>query len=240
MTKYFLCLFALAFLLSGCAAEKRLHLPELANVSGVQGVPGANVAGANAALHEHGAQACANVFPQGNWQFVHSIDFSMRDGSGTTVAGITTLNGKDMSCALVTVEGLTLFAADFHQDNSFEVRRAVPPFDSNDFAKGMMADIRAIFHPPAGSKVQQGQLAGATPVCRYADAEGGVVDVLPNVGDCWQIKSYTPSLIMNRSIVGQSCRKNDSITIPDYLELKTYGHAGYTLKMKLISADKIK
>ncbi len=230
MTKFFLCLLLLTSLMSSCAAEKQLLLPELANVPG-----------AYDARTKQGAQACAKVFPQGNWQFVHAIDFSMRDGSGTTVVGITTLNGKDMSCALVTVEGLTLFAADFHQDNSFEIRRAVPPFDSTDFAKGLMADIRAIFQPPAGSsKAQQGQLAGTTPVCRYTDADGGVVDVLPNVDDCWQINSYTPALVMNRSIVGQSCRKKDAISIPDYLELKTYGQTGYTLKMKLISADKIK
>lgn len=222
MRQYLLCLFVLPFLLFGCAAEKQLRPPELANVH-----------------DEHGVQACTAVFPEGNWQFVHSIDFSMRDGSGTTVVGITTLTGNDLACALVTVEGLTLFAADFHQDDSFEVRRAVPPFDTAEFAKGMMGDIRAIFLPPPGNKVQQGQLAGTTSVCRYAEAEGGVVDVLPNVDDCWQIKSYTPALIMNRSIVGQSCRKNEFTAIPDSLLLKTYGQGGYTLKMKLISADKL-
>ncbi len=227
MTKHFLYMFTLAFLLSGCAVEKQLRLPEL--------VP------ASAPYDVNHSEACADVYPQGHWQFVHSIDFSMRDGSGTTVVGITTLTGNDISSALVTVEGLTLFAADFHQDNSFKIQRAVPPFNTDEFAKGMMADIRAIFQQPAGDhKVLQGRLAGSIPVCRYVDAKGGVVDVLPNVDDCWQIKSYTPDLTMNRLIIGQSCRKNDSISIPDYLELTTYGRTGYTLKMKLISAEKIK
>lgn len=229
MRPYFFCWLALPFLLFGCAAEKQFHLPHLVNVNDV-----------DATLDEHGVQNCKNVFPKGNWQFVHSIDFSMRDGSGTTVVGVTTLTGNNMSCALVTVEGLTLFAADFHQDNSFKIRRAVPPFNTDEFASGMMGDIRAIFQPPSGTNVQQGQLDGTTSVCRYQGQDGGVVDVLPNVEDCWQIKSYTPALNMNRSIVGQSCRKVESISIPDYLLLKTYGQAGYTLKLKLISADKIK
>ena len=67
-----------------------------------------------------------------------------------------------------------------------------------------------------------------------------MVDVLPDVDDCWQIKSYTPDLTMDRSIVGRSCRKKGSSLIPDYLELKTYGQTGYTLKMTLITADNFK
>ena len=229
MRQYILYLILLPFLFSGCATEKQLHLPELAGVH---------------AVHDGlGAEACLAVFPKGNWQFVHSIDFSMRSGSGTTVVGVTTLTGNDITCALVTVEGLTLFLADFHQDNSFVVQRAVPPFDTDEFALGMMGDIRAIFQPPPASNpgsstVKQGQLAGSRAVCRYQGEDGGVVDVLPTVHDCWQINSYTPDLTMTRSIVGQSCRKYESLSIPDYLILKTYGQTGYTLKMKLISADK--
>ncbi len=230
MRQYLLCLITLSFLLSGCAAEKQLHLPELVGVSADQ-----------AFQDETRAEACLAIFPKGNWQFVHSIEFSMGNGSGTTVVGVTTLTGNDIACALVTVEGLTLFMADFHQDSSFVVRRAVPPFDTHEFATGMMGDIRAIFQPPgsnSGKKVQQGQLDGSNAVCRYQGEDGGVVDVLPTVHDCWQIKSYTPDLIMSRSIVGQSCRKYESLSIPDYLVLKTYGQTGYTLKMKLISVNK--
>ena len=98
-----------------------------------------------------GKDSCAAVFPQGKWQFAHAIDFAMRDGSGTPVIGVTSLTGNDIDCALITVEGLTLFEAAFHHDGSIEVRRAVPPFDGPDFAKGMIADIRAIFQPPTGS-----------------------------------------------------------------------------------------
>ncbi len=220
MTQHLLSLFFLPFCLFGCAAEKQLHLPDLAK--------------SHAA---HGLQACTNIFPQGRWQFIHSIDFSRRDGTGTTVLGVTSLAGNDMVSALVTAEGLTLFLADFHRDNSFTVQRAVPPFDTAEFAKGMMADIRALFQPPPGPFVQQGQLDGITPVCRYTDLNGGVVDILPNVDDCWQIRGYSSSLDLHRSIVGRSCRKTGLLSIPDNLELKTYGQAGYTLKMKLIRAD---
>jgi hypothetical protein len=242
MKIHLLFLSAILFGIVACAAETQFRLPELKGVEA-----GREIA------------TCAAVFPaggygvKGGWQFVHSIDFTMRDGSGTTVIGVTSLSGKDIECALMTVEGLTLFEAVFGHDKSIEVRRAVPPFDSPEFATGLINDIRAIFQPPPGSMVTgqlqlqlQPQSAGTTSVCRYRDGShgvvgvDGVVDVLPDVDGCWQIKSYTPDLVMNRSITGLSCRKRGSSRIPDHILLKTYGQTGYTLKMTLISADNIK
>jgi hypothetical protein len=234
MKIHLLLLSAILFGIVGCAAETQFRLPELKGVEDGREI-----------------DACAAVFPyggyggKGRWQFVHSIDFTMRDGSGTTVIGVTSLSGKDIECALITVEGLTLFEAVFGHDKSIEVRRAVPPFDRPGFATGLINDIRAIFQPPPGS-METGQLqlqpqsAGATSACRYRDGSDGVVDVLPDVDGCWQIKSYTSDLVMNRSIAGLSCRKRGFGRIPDYILLKTYGQTGYILKMTLISADNIK
>ena len=184
------------------------------------------------------SQDCAAVFPQGKWQFAHTIDFNMGNGAGTPVIGVTSLKGNVIAVALVTVEGLTLFDAVFHGDGTTEVRRAVPPFDGPDFAKGLIGDIRAIFQPPVGT-MTMGQIAGTTQVCRYSGPEGRVVDVLAGEDDCWQIKSYNSELTMDRSIVGRSCKKKGSYLIPDYLELKTYGQIDYTLKLTLITADKL-
>ena len=207
--------------LAGCATAPESRLPEL-----------------TATGYEQEVDGCAAVFPEGNWQFAHTIDFTLGDGSGTPVIGVTSLNGTDIDVALITVEGLTLFDATFHHDGDAEVRRAVPPFDGPEFGQGLIGDIRAIFQPPAG-RMTVGQVAGVTSACRYTSATGRVVDVLLDASDCWQIKSYTSELIMDRSIVGRSCKKKGSSLIPDYLELKTYGQIGYTLKLTLITADNI-
>ena len=209
----------LCFFLAGCAAEKRTYPPDLESATSDQ--------------KEHD---CTSVFPRGKWQFVHSIDFTKGDGGGTTVVGITTLSTELIRSALITVEGLTLFEADFFNDNSFIIHRAVPPFDNRNFAEGMMHDIRAIFQPPL-SVVQQGRAREGVATCRYTDTEGRITDIQPNKDDCWQITSYTPSRIMDRSIKGRSCIKKGSTRIPEYLELKTYGRTGYTLTMKLLRAD---
>ena len=216
------CFSAILFFLVACAVEKPQRLPDLARTQNPQE-----------------KQACTKFFPQGQWQFVHSIVFTMKNGVGSTVLGVTTLTGTKIECALITVEGLTLFEAAYHDDNSFEIGRAVSPFDNVEFAEGLIRDVRAIFQPPNGSDVQIGHLADETPACRYTAADGKVTDILAAAGDCLQIKSYTSELILDRSIVGGSCRKNGSILIPEYITLKTFGQAGYTLKMTLISVDKV-
>lgn len=220
MKSYWFCLSALLFLMVACAAEKHPGPPELASAA--------------YALEEN---ACTDIFPSGSWQFVHSIDFSMADGAGSTVVGVITLNEKDIECALVTLEGLTLFEAVFYHDKTMAIGRAVPPFDKPGFARGLFRDVRMIFLPPPGALLQTGRSPGGTAVCRYGSPGQGVVDVLPGADNCWQIKSYTPELAPDRWLIGRSCRKIGSSPVPDYLELQSLGRNGYTLKMKMIRAD---
>jgi len=215
-----ICLSLVLFGLVACAREQRTQLPALAGVAGDQG-----------------RQACREIFPQGKWQFVHSIDFAMQGGPGSTVLGVTSITEGDIACALLTVEGLTLFEAVFDHDGKIGVRRAVPPFDGPEFAKGLLRDIRAIFQPPSGNMITAGQVADGIPVCRYAGGDAEAVDVLPDVNDCWQIRSYNQEHLLDRSIIGQSCRQLHGYPVPDYLELRIYGPTGYTLKMTLIRAD---
>lgn len=223
MNSSLFCLTAMLFFLVACAAEKPLRLPDLAITQNPQG-----------------KEVCAKFFPSGKWQFVHSIVFAMADGVSSTVIGVTTLTGTTIECALVTVEGLTLFEASYYDDNSFEVERAVPPFDRSGFAEGLIRDVRTIFQPSTGSDVHVGYLADETLACRYTASDGKVIDITGDAGECLQIKSYTSDRILDRLIVGGSCRHNESVPIPEYIELKTFGQTGYTLKMTLISADKIK
>ena len=182
--------------------------------------------------------ACAAIFPEGKWQFVHSIEFTMKDGAGPPLIGVTTVNGSDIGCALITVEGLTLFEAVYQGQERVVVRRALPPFDKPEFSGGLIDDIRAIFQPPK-AEVLTGQLVGAHAICRYKERSGGIVDIEVATDDCWQRKEYSSQSLLLRTIIGRSCRKNGPGLIPEYLELKTYGQSGYILQMTLIRADNI-
>lgn len=215
-------LLALTLFLAACAAERPGLLPAL---SARQGVPATG--------------ECEAVFPQGEWQFVHSIDFSMRNGAGGTVVGVTSLAGDTIACALVTIEGFTLFEAVLQDDGRLDLRRAVPPFDKPAFAQGLLEDVRAIFRAPQAHSILAGQLTDNTPVCRYAGIDGRTTDVLRTRDGCWQIRTHGPARILERVIIGSSCREMEGSLIAGHLELEGFGQAGYTLKMTLIQAEKI-
>ena len=207
--------------LAACAAERR-PMPEL-----------------TVSKDATGAKGCEAVYPQGRWQFVHSIDFSMQDGSGGTVIGVTSLAGDELTCVLMTIEGFTLFEAAYQEGKGLAVQRAVPPFDKPAFAEGLMRDVQMIFLAPSTKNMRYGRSADNVPVCRYTGIDGRIIDILPAVNDCWQIQTYTADLIMDRSIVGRSCRKEGDLLIPEHLELRGFGQAGYTLKMTLINAENL-
>jgi len=218
-----LLLLILAAALAACTATGRNYLPEL-----------------TAAANPEGEQGCESVFPRGSWQFVHAIDFSMADGAGSTVIGVTSLDDESIACALTTVEGFTLFAAVYHQEKGLAVERAVPPFDKPAFAEGLMADVRTIFLAPPAAGIRYGHTADRLPTCRATWPDGRISDIQQRADGCWNILTYTPEQTLERSITAQSCRKTGDTLIPEYLELKGFGHNGYTLKMTLIHADNLK
>ncbi|MHB1184263.1 MAG: hypothetical protein ACYC4A_06130 [Desulfobulbia bacterium] len=205
--------------LTGCAAQQP-SLPELTPEAGEE-------------------RGCAAVFPQGRWEFVHTIEFSMADGSGTTVLGVTSLGGDEIACALMTVEGFTLFEAVYREKGGLEVRRAVPPFDKPAFAAGLMEDVRTIFRAPFPAKMQYGRVADNNPTCRYTGIDGRITDIFPAMAGCWQIRTYGADQALSRSVAGRSCRKEGESLIPEYLELKGFGPTNYTLKMTLIHVENL-
>ncbi|MCI5224555.1 MAG: hypothetical protein D3924_18280, partial [Candidatus Electrothrix sp. AR4] len=142
---FLLLVYALLFP-TGCA-EKQASLPVLLDTQVVQGKE----------------PACSSVFPRfsqgGKWQFVHTIDFTLKSGGGSRVVGVIALTPDNLECVLVTPEGFTLFAGTLHRKKGFEIRRAVPPFDKPAFAQGMMEDLRAIFREPMGGEKLHGQLS---------------------------------------------------------------------------------
>lgn len=218
------CLGMVLFLLISCAAEKPERLPKF-------------VPAAPPSLTTDQKNTCASVYPEGRWQFTHVIEFMLAGGGGNTVIGVTVLDGNTINCALLTIEGLTLFAARY--TDRLEVLRAVPPFDRPAFGAGLMDDVRAIFVRPPGKNIQYGSLRENPVGCRITEDDGRVTDVMPSDNDCWRISTSSAESIKTRTIIARSCKTVESIRIPEKLELTVPGPTGYTLKMNLMSAEKL-
>lgn len=183
--------------------------------------------------------SCADFFPQGDWQYLHAIHFRLASGGSGSALGVVVLTSRDIRCALTTVEGLTLFEARTRDSGQAEILRALPPFDQQHFADNLIKDIRTLFIPPLGL-VRQGQLADKARVCRYETADGETADLMETKDGCWRLQTYNPDPLNNRSVRAYSCEyTSQSGLMPSQLELTAPGRNGYSVHLRLISAQRL-
>lgn len=179
--------------------------------------------------------SCLAVFPRGRWQLVHQLEFSSAKRFSGRLIGVTVLTAGGLHCALVSVEGVTLFEARADHAQTLEVLRAVPPFDRPAFAAGLLADLQLLFQPPPGT-LQPGRLPDGRGVCRSHAGDGRVVDILPPVDGRWQIREY--HLDRDRSVAVEAVADDrpGRSGIASSLVVQVSGEADYKLDITLIEA----
>jgi hypothetical protein len=150
--------------------------------------------------------------------------------------GIVTLDPGTgvVHCVIMTIEGFVLFEARYQQ--SVTVNRAVYPFDSPEFAKNMMADIRFIFFQPGGALVATGVFDNDFPGCRWRNSDGLAVDTLLNQQRGWLIRKYDVSDHVASQARAYALNPEG---IPGKIEFSRYSFPGYTLKMTLLQAERL-
>jgi len=182
-------------------------------------------------------EICRRVFPPGRWQFVHAMEVRFRGGKSGQFLGITSTDSgsRHLECALLTIEGLVLFEAG--KNEKLSIRRSVPPFDSVAFAQGLMDDVSFIFYPPQGRLVKTKRLGG-TLFCRYRSQEDDVTDIIVKADGSWELARRGGR--SERSVEANHCeasQANTGVDIPCRLLLKAAGTAGYSITLRLLSAE---
>lgn len=184
---------------------------------------------------------CNRVFPLGNWRFVHFIEATLPGEKKAFMMGVTRIypEKKKIHCIMMTIEGLVLFDALY--DGKIIINRGIPPFDSDDFAKGMISDLRLIFFQPEGRCIEAGVSDIGDWICRYQTDEKTTVDVLIHFDKGWTISRYLHHRL-RRTIQAYFGKDSDLTTknkIPDRLELIARGGQKYSLGLKLVEAESI-
>lgn len=187
-------------------------------------------------IHER----CSIPFLDDKWQLIHSIEATMPDGKKGFVVGITVIAPQTgtIHCVIMTIEGLVVFDAQY--DQKVVINRGISPFDSVDFAKNLMNDIRLIFFKPDGQLIESGMLNNGSYVCRYRNNDGTIVDVIINQDNTWIIRHYNNRSCLTRTIRAYSCGQPSSVNqkmIPGRLELTSHGPAEHSLVLELIKAE---
>ena len=185
---------------------------------------------------------CAKVFPSGHWRFVHSISVKLPDGRQGLFVGVTVISADagTIDCVIMSVEGFVFF--DARMDGELTIHRAVRPFESEAFARGIMRDIKLIFFKPRGRAVETGLSENGFFACRYRLSDGGVEDVTTFPDNSWEIRQYDKNRRLTRTVNALQA-KNLSSEIPslvaDTLKLKAHDRHPYELTMKLVEAERL-
>lgn len=179
---------------------------------------------------------CDRVFPQGDWQFLHTIEAAPPTGSKQTLLGLSQLSStrKAGNFVLMTLEGMVLFKA--HVDGAIDISRAIPPFDKPGMAEGIIDDLRLIFFKPDQPPSMRGAADNGYRVCRFVLPEGGTQDIAIRSDIDWTVHKYNRRNRIERSVQAVPDRGRSAHGMPNHIILEAPGPVGYRLRMTLIEA----
>jgi hypothetical protein len=178
--------------------------------------------------------ACPSPFLKERYRLIHAIEIRMAGDTRGAIIGVTLADPTTrlISCAIMTAEGIVLFDAE-EDAGLLKVNRALPPFDSADFAQNMIDDIKLIFFAPAGKIEQKGNLPGGAVICRWHEENGGWIDVLSHQPKGIEIKRYLSCGSLKRHVKFEKMDEN----IYQSIELQANELFNYSLMMTLIEAE---
>jgi hypothetical protein len=140
----------------------------------------------------------------------------------------------------MTLEGLVLFQASWLGGEPL-VERSVPPFDSGEFAKGLVQDIALMFFRPLTAPSEQGRLADGRRVVRFPEPGGGTLDIteVTEGNASWALDLRDPGGCPTRSVLyrfPETRPPEEPPLFPSVLTLTTGGPRGYALTLTLLEA----
>ena len=176
---------------------------------------------------------CYAIFPAGPWESVHKIEATFGGGSSSLI-GVTKGDPSErrLQCILLTPEGFTLFDAE-RWIRGFSVRRAVAPFDSPAFARGLIEDVSFLFLPPAGKPVIWGKETNGTTTCKWENPENST-EITGSMDNGWRILRRDKDGEVIKEVVLSGPFPNG---LASRIEYRTFKPAPYRLSMTLIQAS---
>ncbi len=181
-------------------------------------------------------ERCRSPFVGSNHRFIHSIEAELPGGRVTTLMGVTvvTPSKRTLKGVLMTLEGLVIFDGEY-DGQVLSITRALPPFDRSGLAEGLMMDMATLFLSPRAPLLGVAALEDGSVLCRheiYGESRADVV-VFPDGG--WTIHVRNDFTGRTREVTA----RNVVGGVPETLELKAPGFAGYTLRMRLVEATSL-
>ncbi len=176
---------------------------------------------------------CNVMFPAGSWESVHKIEANFGGGSSFLI-GVTKGEASEgrFESILLTPEGFVLFDAE-RRVTGFSIRKAVAPFDSQAFARGLIEDVSLLFLPPAGKPITWGKEANGKMICKWENPEHST-EIMGLMENGWQIVRRDRYGDVTKEVFLSGPFLNG---VASRIEFRAFQPATYTLKMSLIQSN---
>jgi len=186
------------------------------------------------------------LFPSDSFQFVHAIELTMPGGHSAMLMGVVNIHPRcrAIHCVIMTLEGLVLFEAD-HTSEAFTIHRAIPPFDSQALARGLVSDIELIFFKPQGRLDAWGKLENKNTILRFSEPDSKTIDIIISPDrTVWTQNLRTGSHRVKRGVKyvftqPQTATNSQLFVFPQSITLTAAFPSRYTLTMTLTDVNLI-
>ena len=175
-------------------------------------------------------QGCFAIFPVGPWECIHKIEAVISEGASSSLLGVTKGDtaGRNLHTVLLTPEGFILFEAEQRED-TISVLKAVAPFDSPAFARGLMEDVSLLFLPPEGRPSKWGRRADGAILCQWESPDGSRREITLSTVRKISVRDSHGDLVKEALL-----RPPFVEGLASRVELRAYKPAPYRLMMTLL------
>jgi hypothetical protein len=174
---------------------------------------------------------CYAIFPAEPWVSVHRLEATIRGGS-SSLLGVTKGEPSErrLQSLLLSPEGFILFDAEL-SGGGIAVRKAVDPFDSPAFARGLMEDVALLFLLPQVKPTTWGKETHGAMICNWEGPDDSHTEIMGSMDSGWRI--------LRRDKYGKVIKKvvlNGPFVngLASRVELWSFKPASYRLRMTLV------
>ena len=175
---------------------------------------------------------CYAIFPTGPWESVHRIEATLRGGGSSSLLGVTKGEPLErrLESLLLTPEGFILFDAE-RRESGIAVRKAMAPFDSPAFARGLMEDVTLLFLPPQAKPTTWRKETDGTMICNWEGPDDSHTEIRGSMDSGWQILRRDKQGEVIKEVVLNGPFVNG---LASHVELRAFKPASYRLRMTLV------
>ncbi len=174
---------------------------------------------------------CYALFPTGPWESVHRIEATIRGGS-SSLLGVTKGEPSEhkLQTVLLAPEGFILFDAEL-REGRIAVRKAVAPFDSPAFARGLMEDVSLLFLPPQVKPTTWRKETDGTMICNWEEHDEPHMEIRGSTDGGWRILRGDKKGKVLKEVVLNGPFVNG---LASRVDLRAFKPASYRLRMTLV------